>query len=178
MNPTIQQLCEAMAWTTEHMLLPEIQSTYARIQAREVAKLLRWLGSVTDERRDLARNRSAVLRRGLAPLAARLRALANSEARRLASEIDAHLGVSPDETALATDAETSRRMQARVIALLPALGRVEANALAVDLHAAIAEDIGAELSAGLPPSSFEELTRADLASGARDGPREKDNDSR
>lgn len=162
MHPTVQQLCEAMAWTAERVLLPELRTTYARIQARDLAKLLRWLGSVSDEKIDLARARSAGLRRGLEGIAAGLHASTSREARALADEIGAHLADAPADTALAADAEKSRRLQARTVALLPTLGDTEAGEVAGALHAAIIDDITAELTAGLPPSTFEELTQADL----------------
>lgn len=178
MTPTIRQLCEAMAWTTEQLLLPEIHSTYARIQARELAKLLRWLGSVSDERVAIARAHSAALRRGLEPLAARLRRSADSEARLLAGAIDAQLKSVPDDAALAADAETSRQLQARIAALLPTLEDAEASELTADLHAAIAEDIAIELSAGPPAPSFQELTEEDLASTVTYQPTTEQNRSR
>ncbi len=162
MHPTVEQLCEAMAWTVERVLLPELHSSYARIQARELAKLLGWLGRVGEERQDLAQARASGLRRGLEHIAVELRKSDSAQARALAREIDGHIADAPTETALAADAEASRRLQARVGGLLGALKDSEAKQLAAALRAAIAEDVTAELVSGLPASTFEELTQADL----------------
>ncbi len=171
MHPTVEQLCEAMAWTVERVLLPELGSGYARIQARELAKLLGWLGRVGEERQDLARARASHLRRGLERIAVELRKANSAQAGALAREIDGHLADAPTETALAADAEVSHWLQARVGDLLGALHNSEARQLAAALRAAIAEDVTAELVSGLPASTFEELTQADLEpQDATEGP--------
>jgi hypothetical protein len=171
MHPSVEQLCAAMAWTVERVLLPELRSSYARIQARELAKLLGWLGRVGDERQDLAQARASGLRRGLEHIAVELGKSDSAEARALAQEIDGHLADAPTEIALAADAEASRRLQARVGDLLSALKDSQAKQLRAALRSAIAEDVGAELGSGPPLSTFEELTQADLEQqGASEGP--------
>lgn len=170
MDPTVQKLCEAIARTAEEVLLPELQSTYARIQARELAKLARWLGTVAEARAELSRASSAALRQGLGEVAAVLRASSSPQAHALAEAVEGHLATDPAGTALEADAEAGRKLLVESVRLLASLPDPEASRLGQALHTAITRDIAHELTRGLPASSFGELTQADHRQQSGDRP--------